>query len=100
MTGYIDLGNWLVKQWGDHALKVASRLDGGAYTADGVVADTAECAALSAQSIAYIVNEAFDTLRRCSLARRISPTSSHRDPSPRTRGRLAPVPARCDSRDR
>jgi hypothetical protein len=60
VTGYVDLGTWLLKQWGDHALKVANRLDTGTYTVDGVVADTAECTALSAQSFAYIVNEAWD----------------------------------------
>src|SRR5262245_22427423 len=60
VEGYIDLGTQLMKSWGDHARKIATRLDTEQYTLDEAVADTAEWGALTVQSVFYIFNEAFD----------------------------------------
>jgi hypothetical protein len=60
VAGYIDLGKWLLDEWGGRASKFATRLDTRTVTANGVVADSADCAALAVQSLALIVNEAFD----------------------------------------
>jgi hypothetical protein len=58
--GYAELGSFLAKRWGEHASKVAAKLDAGTYDADAAVADLAKCGALAAESGVLLVSEALE----------------------------------------
>ena len=60
VLGYIQLGEFLLDQWGQLARTIATQLDAETLTADKVATNFGDYAALSAQSLALIVNEAFD----------------------------------------
>ena len=60
VQGYVQLGQWLLDNWGAHYLKVATQIDNGTLTADAAVGDLNACGFLSLQSAGLILNEAFD----------------------------------------
>ncbi len=60
VLGYIQLGEFLLDQWGHLATTIATQLDAETLTADTVATNFSDCAVLAAQSLALVVNEAFD----------------------------------------
>jgi hypothetical protein len=60
VQGYIELGQWLLDNWGNHYLTIATQIDNGSLTADALLGDVNACGFLSVQSAALIANEAFD----------------------------------------
>ena len=60
VVGYIRLGEFLLGKWGDLARTIATQVDSEALTADTVTTNASECALLAAESVALMVNQAFD----------------------------------------
>jgi hypothetical protein len=62
VDGYVELGNYLVDRWRDHAANIAAKVEGPQYGADDAVNDLGATTSLAAQSGFLIVSEAFDAL--------------------------------------
>ena len=60
VNGYAQLGSYLVQQWSAQATTVATRLDGGSYTADLLVQDVVAGARLAGWSAFLMGSEALD----------------------------------------
>jgi hypothetical protein len=57
---YVRLGELLLDKWGDLARTIATQVDSETLTADKVTTNASECALLAAESLALMVNAAFD----------------------------------------
>jgi hypothetical protein len=60
VRGFIDLGQWLLDEWGSRGLKIAGQVDAGTATVDDVVNDGTDLATLALNSLVLIVSEFFD----------------------------------------
>lgn len=60
IEGYVDLGKWWVKEWGDHLTAAMGVLYGGKYDVKAGTKIAGECASFAAESVVLLVSEALD----------------------------------------
>jgi hypothetical protein len=58
VQGYTNLATSLLEQWGDHAAKLASKVDGGELDGPAMAAELVSCATLATRSGLEMVEEA------------------------------------------
>jgi hypothetical protein len=60
VRGYTNLATSLLEQWGDHAAKLAAKVDGGELDGPAMAAELVSCATLATRSGLEMVEEAID----------------------------------------
>lgn len=60
IEGYVGLGKWWVKEWGEHLTAAMGVLYGGTYDLKAGTKVAGECASFAAESVVLLVSEAFD----------------------------------------